>query len=442
MKSSADASDESDDFVYRGVSSLIANKNYIYRGLALGEMEQILKTWEIRPKCGPCTETDILSAKATTTTEQNKKLYPKCCLFTAEEHVRTGTYNSSYVSFSKQAELLFDWQTRPAGSGIIAVVDTTGLDIIDTADLNWGEKWGRPKTDSKAVLEVLVKGSIPANSIVAFLSVKKIPIHDVDVYKLNIGRLIAKFSKEFKAHNIRKVVQKKYITNEAQLLTEKYNRRDAEYLADKKPIPKGERYYPADITYYCVEQIPGINIVSYPKLPPDHVFYSPGSNLVLEPTLGSFASLGNDEVMEIPDLSRTLNTTQAQNDPSFPEYDEVAIRSPPGLDIPYITNNPESRSPNRAETKSSMGGKRTCKSFCDDYYLPHMEKVYKRQTEKLIKRYPGMVETKINTKLRKQVCMNSFCTPCITKLNRKKTKKFKKFKKRGALFVCDPSALF
>jgi hypothetical protein len=82
-----------------------------------------------------------------------------------------------------------------------------------------------------------------------------------------------------------------------------------------------------------------------------------------------------------------------------------------------------------------------CNSFCDDYYLPRMEKVYKKQSEKLRKMYPGIVETKVNPKLRRQHCMNSFCTPCVTKLNRKKTKKFKKFKKHGALFACDPSAL-
>jgi hypothetical protein len=87
----------------------------------------------------------------------------------------------------------------------------------------------------------------------------------------------------------------------------------------------------------------------------------------------------------------------------------------------------------------------TCKSFCDDYYLPHMEKVYLRQTQNLVKGFPGLIvkkESNIITKLRRQHCMKSFCTPCITKLNRKKTKKFNKFKKKGALFVCDPFALF
>jgi hypothetical protein len=379
-RSRAEASAEP-EFVYTGVSSLMANKNYIYRGLAVGEMEQILRYRKIRPKCDPCTETDIRIANSTPTTDKNKTTYPKCCLFTAEQHVRTGDYDTSYVSFSKKAELIFDWQTAPGkgGSGIIAVVDITGLDIIDTARLDWGEKFSSPEVYAKAVLEVLVKGSIPATSIVAFLRVKTVPIDERNDYETKLTRLTNMVYPVIKAHGIVKIVKKKIFTNAAQLLTDKISRRNADYKAAKIPIPKGSIRYPPETVFYCVEQMTGIDIGTSFELPSNYVFYSPGSTLDLKDTV-------------LPGLSRTLSTVPAQHD----------TRSPNGAENTNVAENTNgAEDTNVAEdTKSGMGGKRTRKSFCD--YLPHMKKVYKRQTKKLIKRYPGMVNTKINRKKTKK----------------------------------------
>ena len=97
----------------------------------------------------------------------------------------------------------------------------------------------------------------------------------------------------------------------------------------------------------------------------------------------------------------------------------------------------------------------SCASFCDNYYLPHMQNVYKRQTKRLQKQYPKLViekDSRILTKGRRDHCIYSFCNPSCKnkakgfrqsyKMNRLASKKFKKFKKRGAVSMCDHTALF
>jgi hypothetical protein len=91
----------------------------------------------------------------------------------------------------------------------------------------------------------------------------------------------------------------------------------------------------------------------------------------------------------------------------------------------------------------------SCPSFCDDYYLPHLQKVKERHLARFKRHYPNVVLPKTSkklttaiNKLTRKVCLDNFCNPsCVTKLNRAKTKKFKQFKKRGALSACDPYAL-
>lgn len=88
-------------------------------------------------------------------------------------------------------------------------------------------------------------------------------------------------------------------------------------------------------------------------------------------------------------------------------------------------------------------------SFCDDYYLPHLQKVEERQLARFKRHYPKVVIPKTSkkltatiNKLTRKACFDNFCNPsCSTKLNRAKTKRFKQFKKKGALSACDPSAI-
>lgn len=84
----------------------------------------------------------------------------------------------------------------------------------------------------------------------------------------------------------------------------------------------------------------------------------------------------------------------------------------------------------------------SCNSFCDDYYLPRQQFKFKKQSKKLAHGFTPMDDTPSITKLRRKLCIQSFCTPsCVNKLNRKQTKKFKMFKKRGALSACNNLAL-